>query len=368
MRIFYAAPSTAHQSHLPTSKLWYQNLFLPLQDLGHELVTFNFDYSEFNFHLDTGNSKDQDFIVKNRPIFGSELLKQVRMAHAEKEIDLFFSYFYSAYVEPDVIKTIGEMGITTMNWYCNASYQFHLVDEIAPAYHYCLVPERFRLEDYRRAGANPIYCQEAANPKVYRPYDLTKDFDVTFVGQKYGNRPNYILSLLDAGISARVWGPHWNEASPSIPLWRKLGRTFKNKLLGKSLREVPMAFCGSPLSDKEYIQMYSRSKISLGFTTVAELPNSGEDPIKQVRLRDFEGPMSGAFYMVEYCDELTDFFEPDREIVYFNDTDELVDKARYYLAHEDEREKIRLAGLQRARTEHTWQNRFRTVFQQIGLN
>jgi spore maturation protein CgeB len=123
---------------------------------------------------------------------------------------------------------------------------------------------------------------------------------------------------------------------------------------------------GPPLSDEEYIRLYSRSKISLGFSSVAELPSRGE-PIKQVRLRDFEAPMSGAFYMVEYLEELAEFFTPDKEIVCFTGPEDLVEKARYYLAHDGERERIRKAGMQRARNEHTWHKRFEMVFRQIGL-
>lgn len=114
--------------------------------------------------------------------------------------------------------------------------------------------------------------------------------------------------------------------------------------------------------------MYSRSRIALGFTSVAELPADDSPPIKQVRLRDFEAPMSGAFYLVEAFDELAEFFEPGKEIVFFADADELVDKARYYLTHEAEREHIRQAGLRRARGEHTWHQRFQMVFHAMGLN
>jgi len=78
------------------------------------------------------------------------LLRQVKAAHRKQPLDLFFSYFYSAQVEPDVIREIGKLGIVTVNWYCNGSFQFDLVSEIAPAYHHCLVPEEFRLADYRR--------------------------------------------------------------------------------------------------------------------------------------------------------------------------------------------------------------------------
>src|SRR5262249_46160943 len=169
MRIFYAAPSTPHQTQLPTSRLWETNLYRPLMDLGHDLVVFDYDYGELIQNVDPAVPSQQSYIARNRPRFSEELLRQIRAPHSARPIDVFFSYFYSAYVEPEAIRQIGAQGITTINWYCNASYQLHLVAEIAPAYHYFLVPEKFRLDDYRRIGANPIYCQEAANPNVYKP-------------------------------------------------------------------------------------------------------------------------------------------------------------------------------------------------------
>jgi spore maturation protein CgeB len=113
--------------------------------------------------------------------------------------------------------------------------------------------------------------------------------------------------------------------------------------------------------------MYSRSRISLGFAAVAKIPRDGSPPIKQVRLRDFEAPMSGAFYMTEYCEELAEFFKPDEEIVYFKDADELAEKAKYYLANPIERERIRIKGMIRARLRHTWHARFEQVFTKMGL-
>jgi spore maturation protein CgeB len=256
-----------------------------------------------------------------------------------------------------------------VNWYCNASYQFHLVEEIAPAYDFCLVPERFRLDDYRRVGANPVYCQEAANPAVYHPRDVPRDHDVTFVGQRYGDRPVFLRRLIDEGIDARAWGPGWDVPPGRPPRWRRaLGRG-RRLALGRPdppFAAVPADRCGPPLSDEAFIEMYSRSNISLGFTKVAVFERDGS-AIKQVRLRDFEATMSGAFYLVEQCDELEDFFEPGREIETFHDADELCEKARYYLDHPAERERIRLAGLARARAEHTWVARFRHVFREIGV-
>ena len=77
--------------------------------------------------------------------------------------------------------------------------------------------------------------------------------------------------------------------------------------------------------------------------------------------------MSGGFYMVEYQQELEDFFEVGREIVCYRDRDDLIDLAKYYLTHDTERERIRQAGYARARRDHTWQKRFTEAFRRMGL-
>jgi spore maturation protein CgeB len=77
--------------------------------------------------------------------------------------------------------------------------------------------------------------------------------------------------------------------------------------------------------------------------------------------------MSGAFYLVERFDELAEFFEPGEEIAFFEDEEDLADKAAYYLRNEAERERVRAAGMRRAREEHTWHKRFESAFRQMGL-
>ena len=353
MRIFYAAADSPNYWGLPHSKLWHANLYLPLVDLGHDLVRFDYDYGLHNDHLDPRRPTHKAFIDRHRPLLGEQLLRQVKAAHRRRPLDLFFSYFYSAYVEPAVIREISRMGVPTVNWYCNASYQFELVSEIAPAYDFCLVPEKFRLADYRAAGANPVYCQEAANPNVYRPHDVSPEFDVTFVGQRYGNRPEYLKRLIERGVDARAWGPRWDEQA---------------KRAASALDRELAQRAGPALGDEELVAMYSRSRVSLGFSAVAHVPADGSPPIKQVRLRDFEAPMSGAFYLVERFDELAEFFEPGKEMVFFEDADELADKAAFYLRNDSERRKIRDAGMRRARDEHTWHKRFERAFGEMGLN
>ena len=114
------------------------------------------------------------------------------------------------------------------------------------------------------------------------------------------------------------------------------------------------------------IRLYSESRVSLGFSSCGETHRT-KQRILQVRLRDFEAPMCGAFYLVEYMRELADFFEEDKEMVFYRDRRELVDKARFYLANDALRARIAQAGRRRALAEHTWQHRFRAAFREAGL-
>ncbi len=385
MRIFYASDTTPNATL--ESNIWRNNLYRPLVDLGHDVVEFRYDLRETFQKLDPVECRA--FIRKNRPKVSSELLAQIREAHSRKQINLFFSYFYDACVLPEAIDEIRAMGIRTVNWYCNGSYQLELVSEISPHYDWCLVPEKFRLADYVAMGARPIYCQEAANPETYRPYALPKEFDVTFVGQAYGERPQYIRLLLDNGIDVRVWGPGWNnygevaQQSMLIKARLLLGRGKRVfapgglSVLHRRLHRVlsvgfahqatlPAEILGDSLSDSEMTEMYSRSKINLGFSSCGNTHLSGER-ILQVRLRDFEVPMSGGFYMTEYMEELEEFFNIGQEIVCYKNPDDLVDKIKYYLANESMREAIRLAGYERCLHDHTWHKRFEAAFKEMGL-
>jgi spore maturation protein CgeB len=77
--------------------------------------------------------------------------------------------------------------------------------------------------------------------------------------------------------------------------------------------------------------------------------------------------MCGALLCTGFTDELADMFEPDREILVYRNQYELLDKVRFYLNHPAEAEIIRKAGRARALADHTYQNRFKTLFAQLKL-
>jgi len=72
-------------------------------------------------------------------------------------------------------------------------------------------------------------------------------------------------------------------------------------------------------------------------------------------------------YLTGYTDEIAEFYEIGKEIDTYSSPEELVDKAKFYIDHPNEAEKLREAGYQKALSDHTWECRFEQLFKEIGI-
>jgi len=383
MRIFYAI------CYRRVGGSWVDKNFYPaLIDMGHEVIRYDWDPP---FHP----TQSRRWHRKDKPEMNKILVEKVREANEKEGIDLFFSYFNDRLVYPETIEKIRDMGIPTLNFYFDDTHDFHAVENISPAFDYCWTTSRDAVPKYKEVGAKPIYAPPAAHPSFYKPYPLKRDFDVTFVGQGFGERPGIVRKIKEAGIDIRVWGHGWLRGKPIKDIIRsnfsfshiksnnyniaksidQSIRDFYGYYVGwggikgreiKDLRDI----AGPPLPFEELVKMYSRSRISLGFGghgPLSEWTKRGRR-LAAVKLRDFEAPMSRAFYLTGYIKDLEEFYNIGKEIVCYQDTDDLIDKIKYYLAHEDEAEEVREAGYQRARRDHTWTKRFEKIFKEMGIN
>lgn len=83
--------------------------------------------------------------------------------------------------------------------------------------------------------------------------------------------------------------------------------------------------------------------------------------------RLFETTGRGGFLIMPYIKGLEDQFEIGKEVVTytFGDFEGLKDIIDYYLTHDAEREKIRKAGFERAKRDHTYTQRWETILKEI---
>jgi spore maturation protein CgeB len=66
-------------------------------------------------------------------------------------------------------------------------------------------------------------------------------------------------------------------------------------------------------------------------------------------------------------DELTELFEPDKEMIVYRNEAEMLDKIIFYLSNPNLADAIRTAGHRRAISDHTSQSRFKSLFTTLGL-
>ena len=74
-------------------------------------------------------------------------------------------------------------------------------------------------------------------------------------------------------------------------------------------------------------------------------------------LRLFDVCGCGGFLLTNWQEELPELYEPGLEAEYFGSKEELLDKAGYYLEHDEERAEIAGRGYERTKAEHTYDRR-----------
>ena len=94
---------------------------------------------------------------------------------------------------------------------------------------------------------------------------------------------------------------------------------------------------------------------------------SVKKPREMTRMRVYEALWCRTFLLEEYNAITTRYFEPYVDYVPFTTFNDLVDKIRYYLENDDERDRIRLQG--RATIEKYYSARlyWENIFETIGI-
>jgi len=113
------------------------------------------------------------------------------------------------------------------------------------------------------------------------------------------------------------------------------------------------------LSVYEYARMHMRSKIALNF---CYHPNGGA----QVKGRVFEVLLCGSMLLEAENAETAKFFVPMIDYVPFSNEKDLVDKVKYYLAHDDEREEIAANGHKKIQEKYSGEMWWKTIFDRLS--
>ena len=239
--------------------------------------------------------------------------------------------------------------------------------------------------------------------------------DISFVGSLYSEKnaykkiegmseyaKGYVQGLIEAQL--QVYGVNFIESMLTDELMKEFDKLVPDMHQplcdgDDAAQRYLMAHCfiGSEIAEKERVRLlnalaeyypvdlYTYSDANLvpavhthkGVKTLTEMPlvfnksrinlNITMRPIATgLSLRLFDVCGCGGFLLTNWQEELPELYEPGVEVEYFGSKEELLDKAGYYLEHEEERMAIARAGYERTKACHTYDMRIAEMIRVVN--
>lgn len=211
-------------------------------------------------------------------------------------------------------------------------------------YDFVFTSKSYNIDELKSLGAKTvIFLYQAFSQKYHKPYRLNANLgqviDILFIGFAEKSRFEYLEYLASNNLKISVYGSGWNK--------KKYTKHHNNQEIH------PYDLIGD-----DYARAISNAKITLCFLRKAnrDLHTS----------RSIEIPAIGGFMVAERTDEHKVLFEEDKEAVYFDSKEELLEKVMYYLKNESAREFIRSAGHRRCLEEdYSYDNMANIIMDEI---
>lgn len=319
----------------------------------HEIIYFPFD----EILLKHGRDKMNDLLIEK--------------VNTEKP-DICFFELITHQIKPDTIRKITESGKTiTFNWFSDDEWRFEIFSKhYAPLFDWISTTDFRSVGKYHKMGyKNVIKTTWGCNQFLYKPSKSASgkrfEHDVTFVGKAYGNRPHMIDAIKNAKINVDCWGGGWsNGRIPQKDMIKLFNQSKVNLNFSQTPRNLNPTYILGILFNREINnQVYINSPNEW----IPRIKFLMHEPTAQIHARLFEIPACGGFMLAEQADKIEDYYTDGKEIAVFKNEHDLIQKIEYYLNENKERTNIANAGYKRTIKEHTYEKRFRNIFNQIGL-
>jgi hypothetical protein len=259
------------------------------------------------------------------------------------------------------------------------------------------------LEPFMRRGVSLHYMPMGAAPDRY--LDPRREglphHGILMLGRRDPNREMAVAACRSVTDRVDVYGPGWEQPGPApsgaTSKARRRRFVHPTNRLSKALFDaayvMPRVMAEGPLfcvgrrpppppeslrreamranihgyaRDDDVAGLMANAAITLGVNQRHGLIGERRG-FADSRLRDFEAPLAGAFYLAQWYLDLPLFYRPGVEIETWGTLAELKEKAIYYLDHPEKRRAIAEAGRRRAMAEHTWDARLTTLLARLGM-
>ena len=194
-----------------------------------------------------------------------------------------------------------------------------------PEYDLVFAYRKHNIAEYSNLGAKrvellmPWFIPEKDKPEI-RDQINKKKYEVIFVGH-YENdgRTDYFKKIAESSFTFGLFGPDWDRA-PKIDWLNKYQPVL-------------------PVRGDLYRETICSTKIALGF-----LSKLNRDTYTR---RCFEIPAMGVFMLCQHSKDLANLFEDGVDAVFFHNPEDMMEKIKYYIQHNQLRAQIAANGMSR---------------------
>lgn len=319
----------------------YPGLVKALENEGHEVLGMNGTVDEFNWwqHLiNDGKSNDE---------YDAILRAQIE----EHRPDVYLcgkGWHFEKMIKPETVEWIRTKVGCTMYWSLDDPdfVPTFMRQEMWRGYDVVLTCCAGSIKDYESKGLDGHLMWPAWDQVNWKAVNVPEKDKVDFVivGTPYTvTRPprrDIAAGVIAADLDLEIYGSDaWLRSHPDhfAAGYPSLKANYKGMFL--DWKNVPSLFAKARVNLSNHIRegyLYLNDRVPLVLGT-------------------------GGFLIVDRIEGLSDVFIEDKHVVYYDDLADLVAKAKFYVEHQEERDRIAKVGQRFVLKHHTYENRAREI-------
>lgn len=311
----------------------------------------------------------------------------LRREHTRQPIDFVLSYLFPDQIEPTALARIRELGIPSVNFFCDNVREFRSVPSPFAAFDLHWVPEWKAVKMYQQAQLPHVHLPMPCwVPQQYRTPPARETLPVTFVGTRDEQRQVLFAAAINAGLKVTLRGTGWipsasapcppptsrnplELAARQVDFARRNGWSALWRRHMEQRPTIPLDFAqhadAAPAGDA-YWDALRESTVCLGVSRYPSFRFPFTAPDTYSRLRDIEAPMVGACYLTEWTEGLDELYELGAEIEVYRSATELAEKAQILSGDPKRRARMRHRAQSRALERHSIARSIETIATRLG--
>jgi spore maturation protein CgeB len=348
---------------------------------------------EFFYGSHMGKSWDGAGIRANHET-NKQLWQLASGLRKEGLLDLIFCVIYDDVLDVETVVRLRSLGIPLVNYHVDLVSQWYRILKTGKYFDLVACAQRDHWTGLKRAEIRPYYLPMATNPPEITGR-LEQGFDgVLYLGSPWDYRRVVLSELAHRSVPLRIYGNNWVQrkkdasnshhwkknihdlihyAGPRLleegleGVWRSMQSRVTGGARARTLEHlIPAEAIKGAYKESEFRELVRGAAINLGFTHFRGEPGTRWE-LRQARLREFEIPGCGGFYLTQDCKQIRELYAVGTHLDVWENLNDLREKISYYRSQPDKRKQLAVAGREHVIKEHTWRRRFCDLLSELRI-